>query len=127
MPRRRPGEPWLAASPDARLDVSKYRAPLRGFPAVRYVLGHIAGSFPADMAIVGDSSGTVLLLEDEASLREPLAHLLRLRRYNVIEVDTVDAALAAIRTERPDPRSSIFTSRTTPGATSSCACRRGRR
>ena len=58
--------------------------------------------FRADMAIVRDSSGTVLLLEDEASLREPLAHLLRLRRYNVIEVDTVDAALAAIRTERPD-------------------------
>lgn len=49
-----------------------------------------------------DTSGTVLLLEDEANLREPLAHLLRLRRYNVIEVDTVDAALAAIRTERPD-------------------------
>jgi len=54
------------------------------------------------MPIVRDTSGTVLLLEDEASLREPLAHLLRLRHYNVIEVDTVDAALAAIRTERPD-------------------------
>ena len=54
------------------------------------------------MAIVHDTSGTVLLLEDEANLREPLAHLLRLRRYHVIEVDTVDAALAAIRTERPD-------------------------
>ena len=51
---------------------------------------------------MSDTSGTVLLLEDEAHLREPLAHLLRLRRYNVIEVDTVDAALAAIRTERPD-------------------------
>ena len=49
-----------------------------------------------------DTSGTVLLLEDEVSLREPLAHLLRLRHYNVIEVDSVDAALAAIRTERPD-------------------------
>ncbi|HET9192873.1 MAG TPA: response regulator [Vicinamibacterales bacterium] len=54
------------------------------------------------MRIVRDTSGTVLLLEDEANLREPLAHLLRLRRYTVIEVDTVDAALAAIRTERPD-------------------------
>ena len=54
------------------------------------------------MPFVGDMSGTVLLLEDEASLREPLAHLLRLRHYHVIEVDTVDAALAAIRTERPD-------------------------
>ena len=51
---------------------------------------------------MSDSTGTVLLLEDEAHLREPLAHLLRLRRYHVIEVDTVDAALAAIRTERPD-------------------------
>ena len=51
---------------------------------------------------MSDTTGTVLLLEDEAHLREPLAHLLRLRHYNVIEVDTVDAALAAIRTERPD-------------------------
>ena len=51
---------------------------------------------------MGDTTGTVLLLEDEAHLREPLAHLLRLRHYNVIEVDTVDAALAAIRTEQPD-------------------------
>jgi DNA-binding response OmpR family regulator len=51
---------------------------------------------------VSDTTGTVLLLEDEAHLREPLAHLLRLRHYHVIEVDTVDAALAAIRTERPD-------------------------
>ena len=49
-----------------------------------------------------DTAGTVLLLEDEGNLREPLAHLLRLRRYNVIAVDTVDAALAAIRTERLD-------------------------
>jgi DNA-binding response OmpR family regulator len=58
--------------------------------------------FATDTAIVGDTVGTVLLLEDEAHLREPLAHLLRLRHYNVVEVDTVDAALAAIRTERPD-------------------------
>src|SRR5688572_11231908 len=54
------------------------------------------------MAIVDGTAGTVLLLEDEASLREPLAHLLRLRRYTVIETDSVDAALTAIRTERPD-------------------------
>jgi DNA-binding response OmpR family regulator len=51
---------------------------------------------------VRDSSGTVLLVEDEASLREPLAHLLRLRHYTVIEAETVDAALAAIQTESPD-------------------------
>ena len=56
----------------------------------------------ADTAIVGDTSGTVLLLEDEERLREPLAHLLRLRHYHVIAVDTVDAALTAIRTERLD-------------------------
>ena len=49
-----------------------------------------------------DTAGTVLVLEDEGNLREPLAHLLRLRRYTVIAVDTVDAALAAIQTERLD-------------------------
>ena len=54
------------------------------------------------MPVVSDSSGTVLLVEDEPGLREPLAHLLRLRRYTVIETDSVDAALTAIRTERPD-------------------------
>jgi DNA-binding response OmpR family regulator len=54
------------------------------------------------MRIVRDSSGTVLLLEDEDNLREPLAHLLSLRRYHVIAVDTVEAALAVIRTERVD-------------------------
>ena len=46
--------------------------------------------------------GTVLVVEDEDNLREPLAHLLRLRHYTVIAVDTVDAALTAIRTERLD-------------------------
>ena len=51
---------------------------------------------------MSDTAGTVLLVEDEAHLREPLAHLLRLRHYTVIEVDTVDAALAVIRTEQPD-------------------------
>jgi DNA-binding response OmpR family regulator len=48
------------------------------------------------------AAGTVLVLEDEVNLREPLAHLLRLRQYNVIAVDTVDAALTAIQTERLD-------------------------
>ena len=60
------------------------------------------GPLPADTRIVRDSSGTVLLLEDEDNLREPLAHLLSLRHYNVIAVDTVEAALTAIRTERVD-------------------------
>jgi len=42
------------------------------------------------------------VLEDEDNLREPLAHLLTLRHYTVIAVDNVDAALAALRTERVD-------------------------
>jgi DNA-binding response OmpR family regulator len=51
---------------------------------------------------MAEAMPTVLLLEDEPHLREPLAHLLRLRNFNVIAVDTVEAALAAIQTERPD-------------------------
>jgi DNA-binding response OmpR family regulator len=51
---------------------------------------------------VSDAAETILVLEDEANLREPLAHLLALRHYNVIAVDSVDAALDAIRTERVD-------------------------
>lgn len=49
-----------------------------------------------------DTRGTVLVLEDEVNMREPLAHLLRLRRYAVVAVGTVDDALLAIRTERLD-------------------------
>ena len=45
---------------------------------------------------------TILVVEDEQNLREPLEHLLRLRHYNVIAVDTVEAALAAIHTEKLD-------------------------
>jgi DNA-binding NtrC family response regulator len=51
---------------------------------------------------VHHTSGTILVVEDEQNLREPLAHLLRLRRYNVIAVDSVEAAIAAIHTEKLD-------------------------
>ena len=60
------------------------------------------GPIWADTRAVSDSSGTVLVLEDEDNLREPLAHLLTLRHYHVIAVDNVEAALAALRTERVD-------------------------
>ncbi len=36
----------------------------------------------------------ILVVEDEPNLREPLAHLLRLRHFDVITADTVDGALA---------------------------------
>lgn len=44
----------------------------------------------------------ILLVEDEPSLREPLAHLLRLRHYDVVTADTCDSALDLLRVHRPD-------------------------
>jgi len=44
----------------------------------------------------------ILVVEDEAKLREPLAHLLRLRQYEVITADTVESALDLLQTHKPD-------------------------
>ena len=44
----------------------------------------------------------ILVVEDEVNLREPLAHLLRLRQYEVITADTVESALDALQTHKPD-------------------------
>jgi DNA-binding response OmpR family regulator len=48
------------------------------------------------------ASGLILVVEDERSLREPLVHLLRLRRFDVVAVDTAEDALKAVRTYKPD-------------------------
>ena len=52
----------------------------------------------------GATGGTALILvvEDEAHIREPLAHLLRLRNYEVITAETVESALDVLRTHKPD-------------------------
>jgi two-component system, response regulator RegA len=44
----------------------------------------------------------ILVVEDEAKIREPLEHLLRLRHYDVITADTVESALLVMRTHKPD-------------------------
>jgi DNA-binding response OmpR family regulator len=44
----------------------------------------------------------VLVVEDEPKLREPLVHLLQLRNYEVVAADTVDGALAALQSRKPD-------------------------
>jgi len=47
-------------------------------------------------------AGLILLVEDEPTFREPLEHLLKQRSYEVIAVDAVDSALAALQSRRPD-------------------------
>jgi DNA-binding response OmpR family regulator len=47
-------------------------------------------------------SDLILVVEDEPNLREPLAHLLRLRHFDVIEADSVDSALQVLGTHHPD-------------------------
>lgn len=48
------------------------------------------------------TAGLILLVEDETSLREPLAHLLRLRHYDVVTADTSESALDLLRAYQPD-------------------------
>jgi DNA-binding response OmpR family regulator len=50
----------------------------------------------------GGKAALILVVEDEQNLREPLAHLLRLRHYDVITADTVESALHALQTHKPD-------------------------
>jgi DNA-binding response OmpR family regulator len=47
-------------------------------------------------------SDLILVVEDEPNLREPLAHLLRLRHFDVITADSVDSALQVLGTHHPD-------------------------
>jgi DNA-binding response OmpR family regulator len=47
-------------------------------------------------------AGLILVVEDDPRLREPLAHLLRQRQYDVICVESVDAAIEALHIHRPD-------------------------
>lgn len=51
---------------------------------------------------MGTSAGLILVVEDEPKLREPLAHLLRLRHFEVVTADTSDDALDALQSRRPD-------------------------
>jgi DNA-binding response OmpR family regulator len=46
--------------------------------------------------------GLILVVEDEERLREPIEYLLRLRDFEVVAADTVETALEAIRTRKPD-------------------------
>ena len=58
-----------------------------------------------DIAVMRGSSGEaplILVVEDEEKLREPLAHLLRLRHYEVLTADSVEAALNLLQTHKPD-------------------------
>ena len=56
----------------------------------------------ADIRGMSSRSGLVLVVEDERNVREPLAHLLQMRDYEVVSVDSVDAALEALDTKHPD-------------------------
>jgi len=56
----------------------------------------------ADIRGMNTRSGLVLVVEDERNVREPLAHLLQMRDYEVVSVDSVDAALEALDTKHPD-------------------------
>ena len=47
-------------------------------------------------------AGLVLVVEDERNVREPLAHLLQLRDFEVVTAESVDDALEVLDTRKPD-------------------------
>jgi DNA-binding response OmpR family regulator len=51
---------------------------------------------------MAETAGLILVVEDDENLREPLEHLLRQRRFDVMSADTADAALSLIARRRPD-------------------------
>ena len=46
-------------------------------------------------------NGKILVVEDEARLREPIEYLLAMRQYEVVTADTAEEAIAAIETHTP--------------------------
>lgn len=51
---------------------------------------------------MSETAGLVLVVEDDANLREPLEHLLRQRHFDVITADTAAGALSLLGTRQPD-------------------------
>jgi len=49
----------------------------------------------------GMTSRTVLVVEDERNVREPLAHLLRLRDFDVVTADSASGAVALLEQSTP--------------------------
>jgi len=49
-----------------------------------------------------DTTGLVLIVEDDENLREPLEYLLRQRHFDVISANSVQSALDLLGTRQPD-------------------------
>ena len=79
-----------------------------------------------DTAPAERSMATILIVEDEDELREPVAKMLRNRRFDVIEAADGTAALAAIRA-RSSPIDIILLDITLPGASSRTVFEEARR
>lgn len=51
---------------------------------------------------MSETAGLVLVVEDDLNLREPLEHLLRQRRFEVMSADTADDAITLLGSRKPD-------------------------
>ena len=51
---------------------------------------------------VESPSPTVLVVEDDSAVRQPLVKFLQMRQYTVVTAETADEGLDAIRQHRPD-------------------------
>ena len=49
-----------------------------------------------------EASPTVLVVEDDSAVRQPLVKFLQMRQYNVVTAETADEGLDAIRQHHPD-------------------------
>lgn len=51
--------------------------------------------------VIGEPLPVVLVVEDDASVRQPLVKFLQMRQYTVVTAETADEGLDAIRDQRP--------------------------
>ena len=62
----------------------------------------MVGRLRSDMTGMQQPAGLVLVVEDDPKLREPLEHLLRHRRFDVISADTAEDAVKLVGSRKPD-------------------------
>ena len=52
--------------------------------------------------VESEASPTVLVVEDDSAVRQPLVKFLQMRQYHVVTAETADEGLDAIRQHHPD-------------------------
>jgi DNA-binding response OmpR family regulator len=60
------------------------------------------GALNHNQRVHAEASPTVLVVEDDSAVRQPLVKFLQMRQYNVVTAETADEGLDAIRQHHPN-------------------------